>query len=119
MDAKEILDYCLQKKGAIESFPFDKDTLVVKVATKMFLLMNLEKFPLSINVKTNPQWSLELRERYEEITPGYHMNKTHWNTIKTATLERKLICELIDHSYELVYKSLPKIIQIQIQNDSL
>ncbi|MEG0925355.1 MULTISPECIES: MmcQ/YjbR family DNA-binding protein [Chryseobacterium] len=116
MDANEILDYCLAKKAVTENFPFDNETLVMKVDTKMFLLMGLEKQPLSINVKTDPEWSAELREQYPQITGAYHMNKTHWNSVSIDGLRRELILKLIDHSYELVFKSLTKKIQNTINN---
>ncbi|UZT98491.1 MmcQ/YjbR family DNA-binding protein [Chryseobacterium fluminis] len=108
MDANEILDYCLAKKGVTESFPFDNETLVMKVGTKMFLLMALEKQPLSINVKTDPEWSAELREQYPQITGAYHMNKIHWNAVMTDGLKRDLVFKMIDQSYELVFNSLTK-----------
>ncbi|WP_284463432.1 MmcQ/YjbR family DNA-binding protein [Chryseobacterium sp.] len=116
MDANEILDYCLAKKAVTENFPFDNETLVMKVDTKMFLLMSLERQPLSINVKTDPEWSAELREQYPQITGAYHMNKTHWNSVSLDGLKRELILKLIDHSYELVFKSLTKKIQSEINN---
>ncbi len=108
MDANEILDYCLAKKAVTESFPFDQETLVMKVATKMFLLMSLEKQPLTIAVKTDPEWSSELREQYPQITGAFHMNKTHWNSVMIDGLKRDLILKMIDHSYDLVFKSLTK-----------
>jgi predicted DNA-binding protein (MmcQ/YjbR family) len=117
MDANEILDYCLAKKAVTESFPFDSETLVLKVDTKMFLLMALEKQPLTINVKTDPEWSAELREQYPQITGAYHMNKTHWNSVMVDGLKRDLVLKLIDQSYELVFKSLTKKVQNAI-NDS-
>ncbi|WP_336961644.1 MmcQ/YjbR family DNA-binding protein [Chryseobacterium contaminans] len=116
MDANEILDYCLAKKAVTESFPFDNETLVLKVDTKMFLLMGLERQPLSINVKTDPEWSAELREQYPQITGAYHMNKTHWNSVSVDGLKRDLIFKLIDHSYDLVFKSLTKKVQNEINN---
>ena len=114
MNANEILDYCLNKKGVVETFPFDKETLVLKVGGKMFLLMSLERQPLSISVKTDPEWSAELREKFYQITGAYHMNKTHWNSVLCEGLKRDLIEKLIDHSYDLVLKSLPKKIQQQL-----
>lgn len=108
MDANEILDYCLTKKGVTETFPFDNETLVMKVGTKMFLLMPLEKQPLNINVKTDPEWSAELREQYPQITGAFHMNKTHWNSVMTDGLKRELILKMIDQSYDLVFNSLTK-----------
>ncbi|MDR6923893.1 MULTISPECIES: MmcQ/YjbR family DNA-binding protein [Chryseobacterium] len=108
MDANEILDYCLAKKGVTETFPFDNETLVMKVGTKMFLLMPLEKQPLNINVKTDPEWSAELREQYPQITGAFHMNKTHWNSVMTDGLKRDLVFKMIDQSYDLVFNSLTK-----------
>lgn len=116
MDANEILDYCLTKKAVTESFPFDNETLVLKVDTKMFLLMGLERHPLSVNVKTDPEWSAELREQYPQIIGAYHMNKTHWNSVSLDGLKRELIFKLIDHSYDLVFKSLTKKVQNTINN---
>lgn len=116
MDANEILDYCLAKKGVEESFPFDQETLVMKIGTKMFLLMSLEKQPLSINVKTDPEWSLELREQYPQITGAFHMNKTHWNSVSLDGLKRDLILKMIDQSYDLVFKSLTKKAKEEILN---
>ncbi|MGD1318208.1 MmcQ/YjbR family DNA-binding protein [Chryseobacterium sp. 2R14A] len=116
MDANEVLDYCLAKKGVTESFPFDNETLVMKVGTKMFLLMSLEKQPLNINVKTDPEWSLELREKYPQITGAFHMNKTHWNSVSVEGLKRDLILKMIDQSYDLVFKSLTKKAKEEIVN---
>jgi predicted DNA-binding protein (MmcQ/YjbR family) len=117
MDANEILDYCLTKKGVTETFPFDNETLVMKVGTKMFLLMGLERQPLGINVKTDPEWSAELREQYPQITGAYHMNKTHWNSVSVDGLKRDLIFKMIDQSYELVFNSLTKKGREEIMND--
>ncbi|MCW3161904.1 MmcQ/YjbR family DNA-binding protein [Chryseobacterium oryctis] len=116
MDANEILDYCLAKKGVTETFPFDNETLVMKVGSKMFLLMPLEKQPLSINVKTDPEWSAELREQFPQITGAFHMNKTHWNSVMVDGLKRDLILKLIDQSYELVFNSLTKKAKEEIMN---
>ncbi|PQA91888.1 MmcQ-like protein [Chryseobacterium shigense] len=116
MDANEILDYCLAKKGVTETFPFDNETLVMKVGTKMFLLMGLERQPLGINVKTDPEWSAELREQYPQITGAFHMNKTHWNSVRLEGIKKDLIFKLIDHSYELVFNSLTKKAREEIVN---
>ncbi|HCA09721.1 MmcQ/YjbR family DNA-binding protein [Chryseobacterium sp.] len=116
MDANEILDYCLAKKGVTETFPFDNETLVMKVGTKMFLLMGLERQPLGINVKTDPEWSAELREQHPQITGAFHMNKTHWNSVLLDGLKRDLIFKMIDQSYDLVFKSLTKKVQESISN---
>ena len=116
MDANEVLQYCLAQKGVTESFPFDNETLVLKVGGKMFLLMSLEKQPLQISVKTDPEWSEELRGEYPQITGAYHMNKTHWNSISLDGLKKDLILKLIDHSYDLVFQSLTKKAKEEIKN---
>jgi predicted DNA-binding protein (MmcQ/YjbR family) len=109
MDAESIRLYCLQKKEAIESFPFGNDTLVFKVKGKIFLLLALNQDVLSFNVKCNPDLAIELREQYESITPGFHMNKKLWNTVMVdSSLPNKIIREMIDNSYTLIVDSLPK-----------
>jgi len=108
MDIEKIWKYCSQKNGVSESFPFNETTLVFKVVDKMFALFDVENFQ-SINLKCDPEKSIELRERYSAIVPGYHMNKKHWNTVSVnGDISDVLMNELIDHSYYLVYKSLPK-----------
>ncbi|MGZ3900586.1 MAG: MmcQ/YjbR family DNA-binding protein [Bacteroidia bacterium] len=109
MTAEEIREYCIQKPGVEESFPFDNKTLVFKVGGKMFLLLSLDSIPLSFNVKCEPGKALELREKYSSVLPGYHMNKRHWNTVLCeGTVAKKMLLSWIDDSYELVYFSLPK-----------
>ncbi len=108
MNIEEIREYCIAKEYVEETFPFDQDTLVFKVMGKMFLLISLNESN-HFNVKCDPEYAIELRERYSEIIPGWHMNKTLWNTVYTdGSLPRKLIAELIDHSYDEVVKKLPK-----------
>jgi len=117
MDAESIRVYCLSKPGTKEEFPFDETTLVFKVMGKMFGLVSLVRMPLSLNLKCDPDRAEELRERYDAINPGYHMNKKHWNTI---TLEEdvngKLLANLIDHSYELVVSKLSKKLKEELAN---
>lgn len=109
MNIEELREYCLSKKGVTEHFPFDEVTLVFKVGDKMFALTNLDGEP-TVNLKCDPERAIELREQHSSIIPGYHMNKTHWNTvIMDGSVSDKLIYELIDHSYNLVFESLPKI----------
>ncbi|MGV8092441.1 MAG: MmcQ/YjbR family DNA-binding protein [Mangrovibacterium sp.] len=106
MSIEEIRTYCLSKKGVTEEFPFDESSLVFKVMGKMFLLTDLQS-ELRINVKCDPQKAIELREIYSCISPGYHMNKKHWNTIRIdGSVSDRLIREWIDHSYEKVVEEL-------------
>lgn len=102
-----IRDYCMSKKGVTETFPFDSETIVWKVLGKMFCLGNISDFS-SLNLKCDPERALELREQYDQITPGYHMNKQLWNTVALEGLPSALVFELIDHSYDEVVRKLPK-----------
>lgn len=109
MNIEQIREYCLKKKGVTEEFPFDEETLVFKVLGKIFLLASLEKIPLQINLKCDPEFAIELRERYDSVQPGYHMNKRHWNTIIIDnSIPPREIFQWIDHSYELILNSLSK-----------
>ena len=118
MNLENYYEYCLSKKGVTEHFPFDNETLVFKVGGKMFALSSLvqwEKGEASVNLKCNPERALELRAEFEDVIPGWHMSKIHWNTIYiNRNVSDKLVKELIDHSYDLVFKSLTKKIQIEI-----
>lgn len=109
MHIEELTDYCLNKKGTEAGFPFGGDTLVFKVMNKMFALTATDSSPCKVNLKCLPEKAQQLREQYEDITPGYHMSKVHWNTVNIeGDLPENLIKELIDESYSLVVKSLTK-----------
>ena len=118
MNLETFYEYCLSKKGVSEHFPFDEDTLVFKVGGKMIALSSLsqwEKNEASVNLKCDPDRAEELRGEYDEIKPGFHMSKVHWNTVAlNGNLPDKFVKELIDHSYELVFKNLTKKIQNEI-----
>jgi len=108
MDLEIIREYCLSRKGVTEGFPFDDETLVFKVMGKMFCLGNLTP-PFSINLKCDPEKAIELREQHDCVIPGYHMNKTHWNTIQLdGSVEDKVVLEWISDSYDLVVIGLKK-----------
>lgn len=108
MNAESIREYCIAKKGTTESFPFNEDVLVFKVGGKMYALIDLSE-PDSINLKCDPEYAVELREKYVDIQGGYHMHKKYWNTVAlNGLLDKKLILSLIDHSYEQVVKGLGK-----------
>lgn len=107
MNLEEIREYCLSKLMTDEAMPFDDETIVFRVGGKIFAMLALEKS--AINLKCDPDKAVELRERYQDIVPGYHCNKKHWNTVfLERDLSKNLIKEMVDHSYDLVYKSLPK-----------
>lgn len=116
MNVEQVRQFCTEKKGVTEGFPFDDVTLVLKVGDKIFALLSLDRGPF-INLKCDPERAIDLRERYDAIIPGYHMNKNHWNTVLLdGNLPDRMVAELIDHSYELVYASLPMKIQEEIRN---
>lgn len=114
MNIEELRDFCLSKTGVEEDFPFDKDTLVFKVKGKLFVITSLDRWEAgdhSITLKCDPDKAIEYREKYpDEVFPGYHMNKKHWNTVIVdgPNLSSKFIRYLITHSYELVVSKLPK-----------
>lgn len=118
MNIQQFYEFCLSKKGVTEHFPFDKDTLVFKVGGKMFCLTSLkewEKGTPTLNLKCNPERAEALRAEYEAIIPGWHMSKVHWNTVAfNSDVSDKMMCELINHSYELVFNSLTKKNQTEI-----
>ena len=119
MNIQQLYEFCLSKKGVTEHFPFDEDTLVFKVGGKMFCLTSLqqwEKDEPSLNLKCDPDKAEELRAEYEAINPGYHMSKKHWNTVSFhSDVNDKMMCGLINDSYDLVFSSLTKKIQAEIQ----
>ncbi|MBB5636895.1 putative DNA-binding protein (MmcQ/YjbR family) [Pedobacter cryoconitis] len=118
MNIEELRDYCLSKPGTTEGLPFGEDTLVFKIGEKIFLLISLTASN-RFNVKCDPERAVTLREQYEEIIPGFHMNKKHWNTIyMDGRLTFRQLQENIDHSYKLVYHSLPKKIQEEIRESN-
>ncbi len=121
MNIEQLRDFCISKKGVTEEFPFDADTLVFKVLGKMFALIPLEKWERgnpSINLKCDPNRSIELRAAYESIYAGFHMNKKHWNTVALSSSEISinLLQELITHSYDLVVKGMTKKMQQELKN---
>lgn len=103
MNVEEIREYALSFSGVTESFPFGNDTVVFKVKNKIFLLLPLSADVLKFNVKCNPDFAIGLREQYDCIQPGYHMNKKHWNTIIVdGTLNSSHLKQFISDSYYLV-----------------
>lgn len=112
----ELRSYCLSLVGVTEDLPFDDITLVFKVAHKIFMLTSLEG-DLSVNLKCDPDLAIRLREEYDAVHPGYHMNKKHWNTINLdGSIPDELIYQWIDHSYQLVVHSLPLKVRESLQN---
>jgi predicted DNA-binding protein (MmcQ/YjbR family) len=108
MNIEQVREYCLGKRGVTEELPFNEESPVYKVMGKIFLIASLNP-PFSINIKCDPEKAVDLRERYPAVTPGYHMNKLHWNTVEIeGTVKNSMIQEWIDDSYDLVVKGLKK-----------
>lgn len=108
MNSEELRKYCLSKKCVTEEFPFGEDTPCYKVMGKIFAISSYSH-PLFVNLKCDPELAADLRERYDDVTPGYHMNKKHWNTVLTeGSVSDREIKKMIDHSYELIVNSLSK-----------
>ena len=115
MNIEEFREYCLSKKGVSESFPFDENTLVFKVMNKMFALTGIEEFAF-INLKCDPEKAIELREEYEGVTSGYHMNKALWNSVYiNKDISDILIYQWIEESYDLIVSSLTKKLRLELE----
>jgi len=114
MNIEVLRNHCIKKKSVKETFPFGEDTLVFKVLDKAFALISLSD-PHSVNLKCDPERAVELRERYECVQPGYHMNKKHWNTVSfDNSVSDAVILEWVDHSYEMVVKGMNKKLQAKL-----
>lgn len=114
MNIEDYRNYCITKPGVTEAFPFNETVLVFKVMGKMFALIDVDEYAF-INLKCDPQKSVELRERFSGIIGAYHFNKTHWNSVSTdGSVPDQLMYELIDHSYELVVNKLPKKLKTEL-----
>jgi len=109
MDLEQFREYCLSRVAATESMPFGEGVLVFKVAGKIFALAGLDEIPATVNLKCDPDLALELRDRYEQVRPGYHMNKKHWNTVEIDSgVPEAELRKMIEHSYDLVVRALSK-----------
>ena len=109
MDPTDLRRWCLRQPGASEDFPFGSEFAVFKVAGKMFALSALDRAPLEVSLKCEPELAEQLRHTHAAIRPGYHLNKRHWNTVTLdGSLPDQLVRELIEDSYALVVSALPK-----------
>jgi predicted DNA-binding protein (MmcQ/YjbR family) len=115
MDAAGLRAWCLRQPGAMEEFPFGPEHSVFKVAGKIFALSALDRTPLEVSVKCEPELAVALRESYRAIRPGYHLNKRHWNTITLdGSLSDRLVYEFVEDSYDLVVSALPRRVREQL-----
>ncbi|MGY2132446.1 MmcQ/YjbR family DNA-binding protein [Hymenobacter sp. HD11105] len=118
MNIEDYRDYCLLKSGVTEETPFDEDTLVFKVGGKIFSLTSISQYG-SVNLKCDPDRAVQLREEFDYVLPGYHMNKKHWNTVVIGSgVSASQLREWTDHSYDLVRASLPRAIREELAKDS-
>jgi predicted DNA-binding protein (MmcQ/YjbR family) len=112
MTRDEVLELCAGLPAAVEDYPFGDGVAVFKVGGRMFALVPLEGSPGSVNLKCDPGLALELRDRYPSVRPGYHQNKRHWNTVELdSSIDDDEIRWMIDHSYDLVVRSLPRAVR--------
>ncbi|MFM2392978.1 MAG: hypothetical protein RLZZ546_960 [Bacteroidota bacterium] len=120
MDIESFRAHCLNLPFVEEYLPFDENTLAFRVGFaqgKIFALIGLDAFPLRVNLKCDPEKAIELRDKYSQVIPGYHMNKKHWNTVYLDDgLPEKKIIEMLHHSYELVYTSLPAKLKKELES---
>lgn len=118
MNIEDIRIYCLSKPAVTEAFPFDEVTLVFKVKNKIFAFLSLDG-DHGISLKCDPERAVELREQFPSITPGYHLNKQHWNSLAIdGSLTSSFLKELIDHSYQLIIESLPRKLKEELNNET-
>jgi predicted DNA-binding protein (MmcQ/YjbR family) len=109
MDLAEMIECCMSLPEVEETTPFGPDALVYKVAGKMFAVTDPLRVPVSMNLKCDPDRALDLRDKYDAIQPGWHMNKRHWNTVElNGSLPTPLLHDLVEHSYRLVVAGLKK-----------
>lgn len=109
MNIEEVRFHCMNLPGTTEDFPFGDDVLAFRVGGKIYALVNLERTPVSINLKCDPARAVELRDAYDAVTPGYHMNKKHWNTVALEhDVPSDVLAGLIDHAYDLVFAKLTR-----------
>lgn len=115
LDLSKIIEYAHSKNAVTESTPFGDNVLVYKVGNKMFLLLSLASVPNRVSVKCDPEYAVELREKFNYVIAGYHLNKTHWNTIILENeVNFEFIKEQIDNSYYLIVNSLSKKLRSEI-----
>ena len=109
MNIEQFREYALSKKGTSEDFPFDEVTLCLRVMGKIFAITGLDSDHFTVNLKCDPEYAEELREKHTEVQPGWNMNKKHWKTVDfEGALDGQTLRHLVDHSYDQVAKTLKK-----------
>jgi predicted DNA-binding protein (MmcQ/YjbR family) len=115
MDLDHLRRNCLSKPGAVAGHPFGPAVLVIKVGGKIFAIIAEEADPLEVSLKCEPEIALVLRDAYDAVRPGYHLNKRHWNTVTLdGSVPGEQILEWIDDSYDLVVAALPAKVRAEL-----
>jgi predicted DNA-binding protein (MmcQ/YjbR family) len=118
MTRDDALEYCATLSGAVEDYPFGDSVAVFKVAGRMFALVLLDGEPGRVNLKCDPDFALALRAEHPAVTPGYHANKRHWNTVELdGSIDADELREMIEHSYDLVVSKLPRAVRLRLSHD--
>jgi predicted DNA-binding protein (MmcQ/YjbR family) len=116
MTRDELQNYCLSLTGTGEDFPFGPQAAVYKVMNKMFAILPVDETPQTISLKCDPIEVPLLREKYEAVRGGYHLNKTHWNTVTiNSDLPDELVLEMVEDSYLLVRQKLTKKVKAELE----
>jgi len=116
MNGEQARSYFLSLPEALEDFPFSPDTPVFKIKTKMFGFLRYKEGVGHINLKCNPEEAMVMRDIFESVIPGYHMNKEHWNTvILDGTVPKEEIESMIETSYALVVQNLTKAVRLRLE----
>ena len=110
MRAEDLRDLCLSFPGSEETFPFGAENSVFKVAGKVFALSRLQgEPPLRVSLKFEPGLAEQLRQAHGAITPGYHLNKRHWNTVALdGSLPESMVRDMVEDSYDLIVSALSR-----------
>jgi predicted DNA-binding protein (MmcQ/YjbR family) len=116
MDLSTLREFCRGKRGVTEGYPFGPGVLVMKVAGKVFAIITENSEPLTVSVKCEPEIATVLRDTYEAVTPGYHLNKRHWNTVSLdGSIEDERVLEWVEDSYDLATDKLPRRIRDELR----
>ena len=103
MDREAVIAACLALPGVVEEYPFGPDVAVFKIGGKIFAVVGLDDVPGSVSLKCDPGYAVALRDQFAAVTPGYHLNKRHWNTVRLdGSVPSEVLDEWIEDSYELV-----------------
>lgn len=118
LNRNDLRDYCMSMTGVYEEFPFGPQAAVYKVKAKMFALIPVDENPQTISLKCDPIEAAILRQNYESVIPGYHLNKKHWNTVTVnGDIEDEYIREMIEDSYILVKQKLKKKERLELEKE--